>query len=43
MVSIFLSDMIKNNKISVKGSIKRYRDFIFIDDVVIYNRYCYKK
>ena len=34
MVSIFLSDMIKNNKISVKGSIKRYRDFIFIDDVV---------
>jgi UDP-glucose 4-epimerase len=34
MVSIFLSDMIKNNKITVKGSLKRYRDFIFIDDVV---------
>lgn len=34
MVSIFLSDMIKNNKISVKGSLKRYRDFILVDDVV---------
>ena len=34
MVSIFLADLIKNNKISVKGSFKRYRDFIYIDDVV---------
>lgn len=34
MVSIFLSDMIKNNKITVKGSLNRYRDFIFIEDVV---------
>ena len=34
MVSIFLSDMIKNNKITVKGSLNRYRDFILVDDAV---------
>tara|TARA_B100001250_G_scaffold224022_1_gene192099 strand:+ start:10601 stop:11533 length:933 start_codon:yes stop_codon:yes gene_type:complete len=34
MVSIFMAQAIKNNKIIVKGSKKRFRDFIYIDDVV---------
>ena len=34
MVSIFLAQVIKNNHIHVKGSSSRYRDFIYIDDVV---------
>ena len=34
MVSIFLSQAIKNKKISIKGSLSRFRDFIYIDDVV---------
>lgn len=34
MVSIFISQAINNNKIQVKGSIERFRDFIYIDDVV---------
>ena len=34
MVSIYLSQAIKSNKIIVKGSNKRKRDFIHIDDVV---------
>ena len=34
MVSIYLAQMLKNNQIIVKGSIKRDRDFIYIDDVV---------
>lgn len=34
MVSIYLSQAIKNKKIIVKGSSKRKRDFIYIDDVV---------
>ncbi len=34
MVSIFLSQAINSNSITVKGSLKRYRDFIYIDDVV---------
>jgi UDP-glucose 4-epimerase len=34
MVSIFLTQMIKNKHIHVKGSPSRYRDFIYIDDVV---------
>ena len=34
MVSIYLAQAIKNKKILVKGSLKRVRDFIFIDDVV---------
>ena len=36
MVSIFMSQMINNRKIHVKGSPSRYRDFIYIDDVVEY-------
>ena len=34
MVSIFIAQAIKNNTIRVKGSPSRFRDFIFIDDVV---------
>ena len=34
MVSIFLAQMLKNQKIIVKGSPNRFRDFIYIDDVV---------
>lgn len=34
MVSIFLSQMLKNGHIHVKGSGERYRDFVYIDDVV---------
>ena len=34
MVSIYLAQAMKNKKIFVKGSLKRVRDFIFIDDVV---------
>lgn len=34
MVSIFISQAHNNNKIIIKGSLKRYRDFIYIDDVV---------
>ncbi len=34
MVSIYISQAIKNKNIRVKGSLKRFRDFIYIDDVV---------
>jgi len=34
MVSIYLSDLLKRNQIIVKGSTERFRDFIYIDDVV---------
>lgn len=34
MVSIFLSQAVENNSILVKGSLDRFRDFIYIDDVV---------
>ncbi len=34
MVSIFVSQALKNNSIHIKGSLDRFRDFIFIDDVV---------
>ena len=34
MVSIFLSQAIKDKKIVIKGSLRRFRDFIYIDDVV---------
>jgi len=34
MVSIFLAQALKNNYIEIKGSISRFRDFIYIDDVV---------
>ncbi len=34
MVSIFMAQILNNNAIHVKGSGERYRDFIYIDDVV---------
>ncbi len=34
MINIFLNMAIKNNKVKVKGSLNRFRDFVFIDDVV---------
>lgn len=34
MVSIYLAQALANGRIEVKGGIGRYRDFIFIDDVV---------
>jgi UDP-glucose 4-epimerase len=34
MVSIFVQQALSNNKIIVKGSKDRFRDFIYIDDVV---------
>lgn len=34
MVSIFLAMAIRDNRIEVHGSLDRYRDFVYIDDVV---------
>jgi len=34
MVSIFMAQMLEKSSILVKGSGERYRDFVFIDDVV---------
>lgn len=34
MVSIFLAQMIRDEKIVVKGSLERFRDFVYISDVV---------
>jgi len=34
MVSIYMQQMLKNNHIVVKGNKDRYRDFVYIDDVV---------
>lgn len=34
MVSIFLAQLLKSNVLKVHGSLNRFRDFVFIDDVV---------
>jgi UDP-glucose 4-epimerase len=34
MVSIFMAQMLKDNKIHIKGSGDRFRDLIYIDDVI---------
>ncbi len=34
MLKIYLSQMIKDKKLKVKGSLDRFRDFIYIDDVI---------
>ncbi len=34
MVSIYLAQAMQSGKIKVKGDLKRFRDFIFIDDVI---------
>lgn len=38
MVSIYMAYIIKNEQVIVKGSPERFRDFIYIDDVI--NAYC---
>ena len=38
MISIYLSQLLKTNKIIVKGSGERFRDFVYIDDLV--NIFC---
>ena len=34
MISIYLAQMIQNQRIVVKGSLERFRDFVYISDVV---------
>jgi UDP-glucose 4-epimerase len=34
MISIYIAQAFENNRIAVKGSTDRFRDFIYIDDVV---------
>jgi UDP-glucose 4-epimerase len=34
MISIYLAQLLKNDKVIVKGALDRFRDFIYIDDVV---------
>ena len=34
MISIYLGQLLKSNTIIIKGSLKRFRDFIYIDDVI---------
>ena len=34
MLSIYLAQAYKTKKVKVTGSLKRFRDFVFIDDVV---------
>ena len=43
MISIYLAQLLKSNTIIVKGSLKRFRDFIYIDDVVKILDLCSKK
>ena len=35
MIGIYLNQINKNNKVCVKGKINRFRDFIYIDDVLM--------
>ena len=34
MISIYLAQLVKNDKVVVKGALDRFRDFIYIDDAV---------
>ena len=44
MISIYLAQALTQKKIMVKGSLKRFRDFIYIDDVVdIWFKACFIK
>ena len=36
MLSIFLAYIIKNEPVVVKGSLERFRDFVYIDDVITF-------
>jgi len=40
MVGIYLNQINKNNKVVVKGKLNRFRDFIYIDDVVYLIKKC---
>ena len=42
MVSIYLNQIVENNKVIVKGKLSRFRDFIFIDDVIAVIMKCTK-
>ena len=43
MLKIYLTQLLKSNKIIVKGKLKRYRDFIYIEDVLRAFFKAYKK
>lgn len=43
MISIYLAQLLKSNKIIIKGALNRFRDFIYIDDVVKILDLCAKK
>ena len=43
MLKIYLKQLLKSNKIFVKGKLSRYRDFIYIDDVINAFFQAYKK
>ena len=43
MISIYLAQLLKSNTVIVKGSLERFRDFIYIDDVVSTFYGCYVK
>ena len=34
MISIYLAQVLKNNKIDITGSLDRTRDFLYIDDLI---------
>ena len=40
MVGIYLNQINKKNKLVVKGKLNRYRDFIYIDDVLMIIKKC---
>ena len=40
MVGIYLNQINKNNEVLVKGKLNRFRDFIFIEDVIFIIRKC---
>jgi UDP-glucose 4-epimerase len=43
MLSIYLSQILKHKKVFIKGSLNRFRDFVFIDDVISALTHGFKK
>ena len=43
MLSIYLSQILKHKKVFIKGSLNRFRDFVFIDDVISALTHRFKK
>ena len=43
MLKIYLTQMIKDKKLIIKGSLKRFRDFVYVDDVIRALFNCMKK